>query len=109
MFQLYGLVHARTSTIGADDPNVRHKDVANGDARAAAAAHSDRVPIVKDSNVGDWKDRERQILKVAGLVAPGEPEHVPIGMVNAGIERPHPFLAIIPATNFAHLPHTELQ
>ena len=68
MFQLSGLVFAESGAVDAADPNIRHKDVTNGNARAAAAAHTDRVPIVKDQNVGYWKDRECQMLKGAGLI-----------------------------------------
>ncbi len=83
MFQLSRLVSTDPGTVGAGDSKIRHEHVANGNARAAAAAHTNSVPIVKDPNVGYWKDRERKILKTAGLIEYWKPEHVPIGMVDA--------------------------
>jgi hypothetical protein len=68
-------------TVCADDPNVRHKHVAHGNVRATADTYS--VPIVKDQNVGYWKDSECQILKDAGLIVYREPENIPLGMVDA--------------------------
>ena len=49
--------------------------------KRAAAADTDRVPIVKYLNIAYGKEREHEIG--AGLVLNRETEHIPLSMIDA--------------------------
>src|SRR5208282_3479354 len=95
------------SAVCADHANVRNKDVADGDARAATAAHADRVPVIEYLDIAFGQQREHEIA--AGLLLRLKSQQVPLGVIDPGVERPYAFFDLKAPADPSHLAAARLE